>query len=362
MTSDAPGQRPRSGPVDLGMLYRLLEVDEDEPVHELVYAARKHSRSLPPLILSLLERDGRALGTGSRDELARARNRAATYGAVSAAIQQATSARVVKGPSIARNYPGGLFRPVGDLDIVVADEGELWTSVRVISELYPVEHIDVSIFGHHDEHFVVAASWPADDSVLDSDCKVDLSTVAFTGDLETVAPRLELPVSPFLADLFSLAEERFRRTFGPKDVIDVVVLSTVNVPPLDSIVATAAHLSLAPELKELLETASEYASLGPLQAVIPALAEPARAEAERRQKPTASGFTLQFGLLLQSVPWRAGMRRSHMHSSPSGKILRAPGGDYLMVTQDLVTRSQFDAALCELESLGSPQEAAAEGP
>jgi hypothetical protein len=351
--------------IELEIFYRLLEVDEDEPLHELVTAARNDGQSVLHLLLSVLERDGARLGSGATDELARARDRAAEYDLIRSAVGQVTTAQVVKGPSLGRHYPQGLRRPVGDLDLVVADEESLWLAIRAITETVEVEHIDVTLLGAERQHLLIALSWPAKDRFLDPDCSVDISTAAFTGDLKTVGCRPRLPDDPLLADLLSLAEERFQRPFTAKDIIDVLVLAALDLPPAGAIVQAADELLLAPELSELLVTASKQVALGPLAEVIPLAQDPAVREKARRSEAERAGVPADdpplYGMLLQRTAWRQELRRAVVHDFVSGTLLRAPVGDYLLVSQEIVTRPQFDAAIGELSSLGEFQPAASRG-
>lgn len=98
-------------PLTLDLLYELLDVAPELPVRRLLQAARQVRGVLAPLVLSLAEREGIAMGTGARDELARMRRRAETYRQLAEDTARVPGARVVKGPSLARHYPEGPCEP-----------------------------------------------------------------------------------------------------------------------------------------------------------------------------------------------------------------------------------------------------------
>ena len=341
--------------IELSTFYELLDVDEDEPLYELVSAARADGQSLVHLLLSVIDRDGIALGSGSQDELVRACDRDAEYRMIHSAVNKVTGVRVVKGPSLGRYYPDGLRRPVGDLDLVVADEEELWRAVHAVTESVAVERIEVSLFGPQRRHTMVELSWPAKDPLLDPYCSVDISTAAFAGDLKAVGCRPELPGNALIADLLSLAEERFQRPFTVKDIMDVLVLSGVDLPPAREIVKAADALQLAPELSELLVMVAEHVALGPLGDVIPWARDAADRETARRSTAEAAGIIVDdpplHGFLLQRAPWRNDLARAVLHGFAGGTLLRTPVGDYLLVSQEVVPQAQFHAAMTELSVL-----------
>jgi hypothetical protein len=355
-------KEPSTAALQLATFYQLLNVDAAEPLYELVRAARADGQSLVHLLLSVIDRDGIALGSGARDELARACDRAAEYRMIHSAVHRVTDVRVVKGPSLGRHYPDGLLRPVGDLDLVVADEERLWQAVRAITETVAVEHIDVSLFGQQRRHIFAVLSWSAKDPLLDPECSVDISTAAFGGDLKAVGCRPELPDDPLIADLLSLAEERFQRPFTVKDIIDVLILSGLDFPPAKETMNAADALQLAPELRELLVTASEHVALGPLSDVIPLADDSAEREMARRSAAEAVGAMADdpplHGFLLQRTPWRNDLERAVRHDFAGGTLLRVPVGDYLLTSREVVPRAQFHAAMAALSALGGSPAAA----
>lgn len=343
--------------IDLELLRRLIDVDEDESLDVIVHTARMNNRLLPQLVLSVLEKAGVELGSGSRDELERARDRAACYQDVCDEVISATSARVVKGPSLAALYPEGLCRPVGDLDVVVENEEGLWAALQAISTVIGIDNLDVgvSLFGNAGEHMVAQAAWPARDPILDRFCSVDICTAGFAGDGEMIEPRRTLPADRLLTDLLSIAEERFQRAFGVRDVIDVYVLSGLTFPPIDQIVAAAQEYRLAPEISELLTYASAQVELGSLSKVIdymePAVSrEMARRSSVSTSSSQAAAVQPLHGFLLRRASWRDAMPRSVVHHYSGGRLLLTPLGDYMLVAGPVVSQPEFEAAMEELNA------------
>lgn len=354
--------------IDLNLLHRLLGVDDDETPDVLVRAARGEGWTLPELVLSVVEKNGRALDAAAADELRRARARHRRYVELLEEITAAISARVIKGPSLAARYPEGLVRPVGDLDLVVADEEAVWRAVRVVMDRHPIHDVHVSFFGHPQRHLNVVVAWPGEDSLLDKKHVVDICTAAYPGERGgPVQARAELPEDSFASDLLALCEERFQRPFGVKDFIDVAVLG-LSETDRDQVVDAAAAWQLAPELRELLDLAAAHVDLGCLGPVRDALQAPAARELARRERfrrpepaPGTEWMTSAFvdgrlvgGLLLRSVRRREEVTTA-IHRYPDGALLRTPVGDYLLVDQPQVSEDQYERALAELALLdGEP--------
>lgn len=351
--------------IDLRLCARALDVDEDEAPDVLVHAARRRGWTLPMLLLSLYERDGYELGSGALDELRRARRRRGNYDRVVAALASSTSARVLKGPSLAGLYPPGVLRPVGDLDVVVAGEDELWRAVRAVQEAAPVAEVHVSLYGHPERHLLLQLTWPAEDALLDRHHSVELSTAAFAGGTGPVRVRAELPADPIVTDLLALAEERFQRPYGLKDAVDTAVLGGLPAcaAVAGDLVAAAEHWRVAPELLELLEFTAALTDLGCLGDLVEPLRVAAKREQARRDTwtapsapPGADAMTRALhearpvgGLLLREPPAPRGS--SFVRTYPGGALLATPVGDYLLVDQQLVTQDQYDEAVRRLPLL-----------
>ena len=339
--------------IDIRLMYDLLGVDTDESHFRLVEAAKRESQALPQLVLSVLRAGGAELGTGAHDELRRAEQRHMTYKAVADQVSQATAGRVVKGPSIAACYPQGIRRPVGDLDVIVAGESRLWEAVRIVKEFESRCTIGVSVIGGQPVHFVVWLSWPGVDPALDPPHLVEICTAAFCGDMGAVTVRADLPSGHVEADVLSLAEERFQRPFGVRDILDILVLSRATTLNVQQLADGATRFLLAPELLELLKLASAHVDIGRLGALNRILADAANTELSRRRAPAnGSGTTpVHHGVLLQERAWDTRFVSSVTHRWDGGQMLRTPVGDYLLVTGEIVTVEKYEDAMRELGCL-----------
>ncbi|PGH41750.1 Uncharacterised nucleotidyltransferase [Micromonospora sediminicola] len=352
-----------------GLLRRLLDVEEHRSDRALLRAARDSSVTLPHLVLSLLEREGTTLGSGSSDELRRARQRAARYRDILTRARELADVRVLKGPSLAARYPAGVLRPVGDLDLVVADEAGLWRVAHAVLDAYPVEHLDLTLLRDDvRQHVMVGLSWPADDPLLDRDVKVELSTTALPGNGRDVPARRRLPDDPWLADLLTLAEEGLQRRFTPKDVVDVLVLIDAAHPVPDdaAIVAVARDNHLAPELAQLLARCSPVLPADRRDGLDAALACAVAEERARRAAqpdpadPSAVAATPEerlragqpvYGMVLRRAT-RPELTLSRLHTpEPDLTLLRTPVADALMVTGQLVDSHLYDRAQRALATL-----------
>lgn len=345
----------------LELTYRLLGVEEEDGPRYLLAAARKHGWSLFHIILSELESQGVEFGAASRSELARARTRTAHYEWLAAELTGRLGASLMKGPALARFYPPGVLRTYADLDLVFPDEPALWRAVEWISSSQQIERFALSVIGGQPRHLVVAAEWMSTDPLIDPSYGLDLSTVALTGDLGAAPVRVTLPADPAVAALIAVAEERFQRAFGPRDVVDVAILDTVPLPPLPDMLATITGTCRAPEVVELLTYSAEHLSLGPLGELLEKLRPAAEQETARRatvpQAPAsvdimerlAAGQAV-YGFALGEACWRgwdAGSQDhlARMEEFSHGHLLHAPIGDFLLTGGAVVTRESYEAAL-----------------
>jgi hypothetical protein len=347
--------------ITLDMLQELLQVPEHESRRELIRRARLVSPQLPQLIISAAAREGVTLGTGTRDELRRARQRARRYEELYDAVRDTVAVRLVKGPSLARWYPADLVRPVGDLDLVVTDEEQLWRAARTIRDRAPVDRVDLALEPHAGgTALTVGLLWPSEDELLDRPLDIEITTLPFPGDLGgVVPPRTTLPTDQNLADILSLAEERFQREFNAKDAVDVLML-LAHCPPDPAALAEAARgHHLAPELRELLAYTRERTGATLLDAFTGPLRESAEAEltrraAERREPPAdapdtvdgrlLAGLPVQ-GMMLRRVTDWTGPLRARRREVDGVTLLHTPVADFLLVTEEIVTRDDYDTAL-----------------
>jgi hypothetical protein len=349
--------------VDLALLYEALDVPDDNGPGFLLHIARQKHFTLPYLILSVLARDGDVpMSEAARGELARAWRRAEHYEAVLARVAAEVPVQVMKGPLLARSYPEGVLRPQADLDLITTGEPDLWRVVRLLMKEERPEHVIVSVLGAPTRHVVVALTGPPEDPLLDPEMRYEVATAALVGDFAAVPVRAALPADPLAANLLALAEERFQRPFHPRDAIDVHQLGRPAVPSLSGLVETVAEYHLAPELTELLDYAGARVALGSLAPLAEALAVEAKRERERRAAVTAeapppgTGSALDSGRPLYGMPLRpAGGREdwdhSRVHRFGDDALLLTPVGDYLLVTGELVSQEQYDAAVRELDRI-----------
>ncbi|MEU9341263.1 hypothetical protein AB0D74_08585 [Streptomyces sp. NPDC048278] len=343
-------------PLDLGLLHRLLDVPEHEGPYRLVRSAQQTSGTLAQLVVSLAVREGVEPGSGSRDLLTRARSRAARYAELRAALADVPGLRVVKGPSLAGHYPPGTRRPVGDLDVVAPDEERLWRAAAVLCA-EGGEPAELSLFTAAGRlQVMLAVLWPSPDPLMEEEIRVELCTAAFSGDFTAVPVRPELPADQVLADLLSVAEERFQRAFHAKDAVDLLMLLDSGALEPAAVAAAAVIWRLAPELVELLDllsTAVDHPAAEPLRQ---ALAASAAAETTRRaavsppeHEPAGSvAARLETGRPVWGMPLtrtaRPGDRCVLDHRS-CPTLARTPVGDFLLVADELVDPELHAAAL-----------------
>ncbi|WP_406841535.1 hypothetical protein ACICHK_41715 (plasmid) [Streptomyces sp. AHU1] len=382
-----PQLTTRREPVEitLDLLYELLGIERHwEPI-VLLRNARAVRGHLPPLVLSVAQRSGVAMGPGSLAELDRMRRRAATYEALADELTLIPGTRVLKGPSLAARYPEGVLRPLGDLDVVVPDEARLWQAAARVYAAQPVDGIDITVLGDAGRrHIALALRWPSEDPMLDPELKVEISTFAYPGQPGTVPLRAATPAEQVHADLLALAEERFQRPFTVKDMLDLaVVLTSPDLPSHAEIARTADDFRLAPELLELCEAATGNKSLAPAvpEELTRALRALAPAEHDRRSTPTtdtdapdpsapaaphtvgtvrdrlAAGQPVH-GMLLELAPtagpgteattedFSTGTQKSSTDPShtTTGTLLRTPLGVFLLVDGEIVDPALHEAA------------------
>jgi hypothetical protein len=345
----------------LPLLYRLLDVDPEEPVRRLVQKARVTRSLLAALVLSVAERDGHRLGTGAADEVRRARGRADEYQRLAAELDE-PGVRSVKGLGIARHYPQGLVRPSVDLDLIVPDEDQLWQLVARLRANRDVQEITVTVLPYAGvRHLAVCLKWPSEDPLLDPDHCVELGTLAYEGDLDTVPPRPGFPEEQVLTDLLALAEERFQRPFDVKDVLDLAVLVGGGGVDPSAAVRAAIEFRLAPELREACLLASTHLGNPIFDRLAEMLVTPAARERQQRD-PGLVGEALHREVrellgddsapgapMLGGVPLPASTTeppaKATYRNIPGGMVLNCPLGDFLLTNQQVVPEELYDSAV-----------------
>ncbi|MFI8237183.1 hypothetical protein ACIF83_07960 [Streptomyces sp. NPDC085866] len=342
--------------LDLGLLHRLLGVPEHEGTYRLVRRAQQTSGTLAQLVVSLAVAEGAEAGSGSRDLLARAASRAARYAGLRTALASCPGVRTVKGPSLATHYPPGVRRPVGDLDLVASDEEQLWRAVGTLCSLGG-EPAELSLFTAGGRlHVMIAVLWPSPDALLEEEIRVELCTAAFCGDFAAVPVRPDLPVEQYLADLLSVAEERFQREFHAKDAVDLLMLLDSSAWAPAAVAQAAADYRLAPELLELvglLSDAVAHPGAGRLRQALAAAAaqESARRAAASRPVPQPDRLVaarVEAGQPVWGMPLTRTARpgeRCVLEHRPELSLARTPVGDFLLVADELVDPDAYAAAL-----------------
>ncbi|MCU1640729.1 MAG: hypothetical protein JWN03_1004 [Nocardia sp.] len=349
---------PRAGvAVQLDLIRELMAVDPGLGARDLLLAARDARGGLPALVLSLAALEAVPMGTGARDELRRLTRRSETYRQLADRIADATGARVVKGPSLASYYPPGVLRSVGDLDIVVSDEPQLWQVLSLVLDAHPAhEALFTELPSAAGTQLYACVQWPGEDPLLDRDYRVEVSTFAFAGEPGLGPMRITLPADPAAADLLSLAEERFQRPFGIRDMLDLaLVLTSGRAPEPRRLAEIAAAHRLTPELLELCERTAAYPALaGTVPAeLISALREFADAEQALRcpEVPEAPDGPPCYGMQLTTPLRRGAGDRCERHRTGSEVVVRTPISDFLMVPGALVDPDAYERALAYLATL-----------
>jgi len=352
-------ETPVSPELTLDMLRDLFDVGADESMGRLVYAARQAHYTLPFLVLSVIEREGIAMGPAAAGELARARRRSAHYSDVLGRLPADAGFTVLKGPSLASVYPPGVLRPQGDIDLLVPDEEQVWRLVAALSDPAPAT-VWVTVLGQ-ERHLLITMVWPPEEPLLDPELRIELSTAALVGDAD-VPIRVHPPKDPWLSNLMCLAEERLQRAFHPRDALDLYMLVNRDLPAAADLVQTAAEFRLAPEVAELVRYTASSLPVGGLIGMLPALDGAGEAERERRGRERAlrasattaeslaSGAPLH-GIRLGPVPAGAPMTRTRVHRYGDEALLLTPVGAYLLVGEALVSPERYGAAHSELAGL-----------
>ncbi|MGW5694450.1 hypothetical protein ACWEWX_26940, partial [Streptomyces asiaticus] len=363
--------------ITLDLLRELLAVEPYKPPASVLRRARTIGGHLAPLVLSVAEHEGVAMGAGSRGELARMRERARIYEQIAHQVASVPSARVVKGPSLAAHYPPGVLRPQGDVDVVTVGQEPLWVVAQEVVSRWPVAEINLTVVRAEGAwHVVLVLAWPSeDDPLMDPELNVEIATLAFSGRSGGAPPpRIDLPADAVVADVLMLAEERFQRPFTAKDSLDLaLVLGGPRAPDPRFLAKQATVLRLAPELRELCERTRALPSLAPAvpQNLIDALRLPSARElrlreVEQAQPPAALPLDPDGSLppdalavdgpvhgMLLARRDPAGPPTEGLQFRPfsAGTIIRTPLADFLLVTEELVDPGQYATALAERGSV-----------
>ncbi|HEX6343754.1 hypothetical protein [Umezawaea sp.] len=337
--------------IGLDHLYAAADLAPDEPVRRLVRAL---GQRLAPLVLSAAVAEGHAPGPLTAMLLDRQRRRAHVYAEALRTVRAVADPVVLKGPALAEFYPSHLRRPVGDLDLVVDSEEEVWAAARRLVDTFGATPSVFTLIGHGGaEHCLVGLDWPSDDPLCESDLEVEISTFAYAGDQAGLPLRVGFPASVPMAQLFAVAEERCQGPFTVKHALDCAVLLAAHP---DLLVGRGAEDSirafhLAPELRELVASAEDLVGV----AVRGSLDVLADEERERRRRagaadgPSRSGgrwasaADVRFGVLLHGYA-RGGVRHRAGGPAPGGDLVHTPVGDFLMLDGVEVAAADVEAS------------------
>jgi hypothetical protein len=332
-------------------LYGAFGLDEDEPVRRLVRRAQDDA-GLGALVLSAAALEGWQLGALSTGTLVAQQERAHVYAEIVARLMPA-GVRVVKGAAVARYYPAGLRRPVGDLDLVAESEAALWSAAWLLVRDHSVEPVELTIVAGDERHVAIGFGWAAPDPLVESDLEVELATFAFPGDQSSVPLRAALPRDDVVAQLLSVAEEQHQRRLTVKDALDCRALlgAVPNSLENQSTLEEVEHSRRAPEVCNLVD---HTRALFPDVAVIPVrLRLLAEQEQQRRglaqvERGRWSGSrSARFGVYLGGAFEHADVPVREIDLS-AGRLVCTAVGDFLMVAGSEVTQDEVDAAIAAL--------------
>lgn len=345
--------------LDVSLLYRLFGLEREMPSHVLLDVAQQVGGSLPQLVLTVADRAGERLGSGSQDLLARARARAADYADLAADLP---TCQAVKGPSLSRHFPADFLRPVGDLDLVVPTEADLWRAAVRVTQLRPIRATAVILHGSPEPIPFVVLEWPAPDPWLDRPLKVEITVTPLVGNFGAVGLRqLDTSALGWYTDVVTLCEERFQRPFNPKDLADVLAIGQSRWLDPARIAEVAAAHHLAPELQTLLSFASRHCDIGPLTDALRLVSTTAKRERARRERwirPAVADHIrhpvrqrLAGGQPARAVRLTSGRPEGppvELRDFGAHLLYRTPVGDFLVTTDEMVGYEDYQAALAEV--------------
>lgn len=325
----------------LAIAYAYLEEPRGRAPAFLINRARKQKHRLAVTLLTLFEALGKELSPDATHEINRQRTRREVYNDLVDAIGAITSPRALKGPAIARRYPPGVMRFVGDLDVAVPDLDSFWTAALELERLNP-KAATIITFHNGLEIPNMSFSWPAEDPFLDIDLHVDLMLTPFVGDGSDVPLRaLPTDVNDDTLCIALLAEEMFQRPPTLADALDLsLLLPHVNpVQVLDLI----EHLRLAPESRRLLADAGRVVPLAHKLADDPRLVQMTVAEQVKRKTLTmADARRPSWHLRRLSSASRGPL--AELDRIDDSLVLQTPLGRFVAVTTETISAKVWRAA------------------
>jgi hypothetical protein len=318
-------------------------------------------------------------------ELAAVRSRQRWLAEIEAVVRrQVPGLAVMKGSAVAAEYPPGLVRDAGDIDLVAGDAATAWRAAEVAAAEVGVLGTTVSTFplrcGQPPTGLLVTVEGLPEHPLTEPP-SLDITTHAVVGDGSGV-PAWTVPpgVSFGLPEhMLAVAAERLEGPFTAKDVLDGAVLAgrLDDRGELGSLVPLAVRARLVPEVAELLELGARHGLPMPGAALVSrAAVRRARAARHRDQVRCAARHPAIAALrFLQSAetypvrwagprqrwwrmvdrlmpvkaPVRAALVRHGLPVEISGDtdrpVLRSTLGDYLLVNAADVAERWFDSGL-----------------
>lgn len=307
---------------------------------ELLDAARAERHKLGATLLSLWERDGRALTPAHRAGLAAHRERLELYRATWQGLAGAAPAAfVLKGASIAAHYPAGVLRSAGDLDVVCASPDELWAAAafllgggwRVAAFTVLAARPGDTVIGQLGPdgtppcHVLVEITRPGPDPAGE-----ELAVGLTTAEIVTVTSRppyqlARPPIPPPAANLLALAAELWERDYRSRDLLDLALLVEQLTPEgLDALRDGLNRTGLWPEWQTLTDA---VAALGwPLPVVLPEAPAAARRERVARRVRAAARWSHPVRALAYAA--QSGVERESALADRASDLLHERIGAY----------------------------------
>lgn len=223
---------------------------------ETVALLRQSQPALTATLLSAWQSEGRELSPALRSELDVDRARADYYRTVSADVMSKVPGLTsVKGLEILDLYPAGWARRLNDLDLVAANESDLWLACDLlIADGWEIDTATFSSFAGAVQ-VMTSIRRPSDDP-YDIPYGIELATYYALGNFGAISPLARLPESwrvPAIKNIIMLLYERYEQPFRARDLIDLALLhDALRDDELADLHEAVVSLSLGVEYGELI--------------------------------------------------------------------------------------------------------------
>jgi hypothetical protein len=225
---------------------------------ESVALVRAAQPSFGPTLYSAWRVEGDDLDPGLRHDLDRTQARVDFYRRTAAELARRVPQLIpIKGLEVADLYPEGIVRAMNDLDLVAADERDLWSAAAWLTA--DGWTIDTATFFRYRGALQVMVSLrrPHPDP-YQLPYGVEIATYFALGDLAGIGPVVTLPADwrqPPVKNLLMLLCERFEQPYRARDLVDAALLCSAM---------TADHRRTARHAVARLGLNREYAELAGL--------------------------------------------------------------------------------------------------